>query len=957
MNRTSFGWPSAVLFAAILTVGCIDVVPAQQPPTEPIPRIETGMHGAIINRIGVDTECRLMVTGSNDKTARVWALPENSIGEPKLQQVLRVPIGAGDAGKIFAVALSPDGHLVAVGGADGGTGVGDDYSSVYIFDSRTGKMLHRGERLNGYIFHLTFSPDGKYLAATLGLGYGVRIWESSTWQLVGKDDQDYGIRNSFSAAFDAADRLYTVAGDGFLRRYGPDFKLEAKSKALGGKSPNSVAVHPNGDRVAVGFNYVPLVEVYRTEDLTLLFAADTKDVKSGDLRNVAWSMDGARLYAGGQFSERGLFPIRIWDEEGRGKGLNVAVTRNTIQHLLPCGHSIALSSQEPAFGLISAAGEKQVWQEGSVVDMRDKLGPNFTVSEDGSKVRFGLGVGGERPVLFDLTGGRLTDQPRPAAGLSAANTGSLKVEHWRSEENPQLNSKPLELFGHETSRALAIAPAADRFILGTDWRLRAYGKDGKQVWDKQVPGRALGVNIPRKGKFIIAAYDDGTIRWHRLSDGEELLALFVNAKTREWVLWTPQGYYMSSVAGDQIIGWHINHGWEQAGEFVAATRLKKHLYRPDIVKRSFELADVEAAVREAGLSGFKLADLANHTPPEFRIVDPGDKTHADKSPVAVKLELSETNDPVTGFDIKVNGRQVTPRDVRDIGQQTKEAKMRTLNIPMEKGENRIQVTARNGVGETMQDLLVYLDREGVLNQKGKLFIVAVGIDNYPKLGSRYSLRYAGADARLMLDTLTQKAGPLHTEVVSKLLVSDGDTRPTKANIEDALAIFRDARPEDTVILFLASHGVNDGPNYLMIPEDAERNDGGQWRPSSVVKWTDLQQALQDAQGSRIMFVDTCHSSGAYSPRLVKDAADANIVVFSATDKETEAQETSKLGHGVFTYAVSQGINGGADFGKTGRVNMWALAEYVSDEVKRLTDDEQEPVVSTSGVKNFVVATP
>jgi hypothetical protein len=472
-----------------------------------------------------------------------------------------------------------------------------------------------------------------------------------------------------------------------------------------------------------------------------------------------------------------------------------------------------------------------------------------------------------------------------------------------------------------------------------------------------VPGAAWGVNISGDGRYVIAAYGDGTIRWHRLSDGTEVLALFVNARTREWVLWTPQGYYASSVAGDQYVGWQLNRGWEQAGEFVTAAALKTHLYRPDIIKQALQLADAGRAVSDVASTGFKLGDLANHTPPVFHIVDPSDKSHADKSPVEVRLQLSETNDPVTGFDVKVNGRQVTPRDVRDIPQPTKYTETRDLNIPLEKGENHIQVVARNDVGESVQDLLVYLDREGVLNQKGKLFVVAVGVDKYPKLGSRYTLRYAGADARLMIDTLTQKAGPLHTQVVSKLLVSDGDTPPTKANIEDALAIFRDARPEDTVILFLASHGVNDGPNYLMIPEDAERNDTGRWRPSSVVKWSDLQQALQDAQGSRIMFVDTCHSSGAYSSRLVKDAADANIVVFSATDKETNAQERQELGHGVFTYALSEGINGGADFGKKGLVNVLSLGAYVSDEVKRMTNDEQEPVFSGSGVKNFVLATP
>src|SRR5262245_21017374 len=125
MNRTSFSWLMAALSAATLTMASTEAVCAQEPPTEPIFRIGTGMHGTMIRRIGVDAKCRLMVTGSIDKTARVWALPENGTGEPKLQQVLRVPIGRDDAGKVFAVALSPDGRLVAAGGADGGSGAKD----------------------------------------------------------------------------------------------------------------------------------------------------------------------------------------------------------------------------------------------------------------------------------------------------------------------------------------------------------------------------------------------------------------------------------------------------------------------------------------------------------------------------------------------------------------------------------------------------------------------------------------------------------------------------------------------------------------------------------------------------------------------------------------------------------------------------------------------------------------
>jgi hypothetical protein len=460
MKRMCAGWWAALVLMLAAPAGAPQA--QTQPPTEPIPRIETGMHNTTIWRIGIDASCRLMVTGSEDKTARLWALPEQGAGPPKLLRVLRVPIGPGDDGKIFAAALSPDGRFVAAGGWNSGDGR-DDW--VYVFDAATGKLIRRLGKLDNVILHLTWSADGRYLAATLAVGEGLRVWETTGWSLVG-DDRAYGGKDSYDAAFDATDRLYTVAFDGLLRRYGAHFKLEGKRATLGSKEPFGVAVHPNGDRIAVGFNDSTAVEVYSAKDLQRLFPADTADVDNGDLSAVAWSADGARLYAGGRYYARHAYAVRIWDQEGRGKGRDVALARNTIQYLLPCGDKIAVATQDPAFGLISLHGEKLAWQESAIADMRGKLGSNFTVSDDGSKVRFGLGVDNESPVLFDLAANRLTDQPQPAAGLGEPDTTSLKLSDWEDKFTPKLDGKPLALDERERARSVAIAPGGDRFVLG-----------------------------------------------------------------------------------------------------------------------------------------------------------------------------------------------------------------------------------------------------------------------------------------------------------------------------------------------------------------------------------------------------------------------------------------------------------------------------------------------------------
>jgi len=58
------------------------------------------------------------------------------------------------------------------------------------------------------------------------------------------------------------------------------------------------------------------------------------------------------------------------------------------------------------------------------------------------------------------------------------------------------------------------------------------------------------VNISSNGKLAVAAFGDGTIRWYRMSEGKELLALFPHGDRKRWVMWTPSGYYDTSPGGE-----------------------------------------------------------------------------------------------------------------------------------------------------------------------------------------------------------------------------------------------------------------------------------------------------------------------------------------------------------------------------------------------------------------------
>jgi WD40 repeat protein len=174
------------LFATLMTV-----LPAWSQTTEPILRLEVGTHNAGIWDIAIDASNRILVTGSEDKTVRVWDISSRG----KQLRILRPPVGEGEEGHIFAVALSPDARTVACGGRTGSLKQGN--VCVYLFDRATGALTRRLGGLPGFVQHLVYTSDGRFLVAAMGVGggmartAGVRIYRLPDYALVA-EDRDYG---------------------------------------------------------------------------------------------------------------------------------------------------------------------------------------------------------------------------------------------------------------------------------------------------------------------------------------------------------------------------------------------------------------------------------------------------------------------------------------------------------------------------------------------------------------------------------------------------------------------------------------------------------------------------------------------------------------------------------------------------------------------------------------------
>jgi WD40 repeat protein len=918
---------------------------------KPILMLDTGGHLALIRSIIFTSDGNYLISASDDKVIRIWDWRAG-----KAVRTIRGEVGPGPKGKIFAMALSPDGRWLAAGGWFPGSREERDAVRLYDFASGELKALLKGH--TSVIQGLAFSPDGKRLISS-SADHTANLWDVESHVLLhrleGHRDNIYAVgftpdgQRAVTGSYDNTLRLWQVS-DGRLinEMQGHQDKVRA------------LAVSPKDGRIASG-DWSGEIRLWdgRTGNFVKTLAR-----QGGVVGSLAFSPDGRTLlstcgYSGCQYSQH------IWNID-TGKEL-VSYTKHD--------NVVNASAFSPDGRLAATAGGNQeqihVWdtQTGQTKAVLEGTGhTDWAVgfAADGKSIAWGNkwtqnSPTNQGPLEFSLrlpNAGEAIGEPQRITGedgwlRASAEFGSWSLQHRkggdygyeeaildiRKDGKTQTNIERGSTDGY-AHKAYGFAPDGQSVISGGDnGALAAYRLDGSMIGDfVGHEGEVWAVAPSPDGRYLVSGSSDQTVRLWNLQTRELLVTLF-RGEDGEWAMWTPEGFFTGSRKGAELVGWQLNQGADKEARYVTAEQLRKSFFRPDLVVEKIA-GDPNGKVKQEAARLNIDEILASGIAPEVVVTNPAEGKEMDEAAVTVTARVTDKGGGIGKIMWRVNGQVVGSAFGKLALNEKGEI---TSSFPLAAPQNTIEVVVENkrGVVQSLPARVTIKVDEKILRGVPNLYILAVGVDRYQDV--KHQLEFAVSDASTLSQVMADAGtGYYRDKPAVKTLSND------EVTAESLSAVFKELgekiKASDVFVFFIAGHGKTIGGDYYFVPLsiDAFNDEAILKQGFGPQHWTAWFENIK-AQKS-IWIFDTCESGSAHrlfrgstaedqtSYRRLIDAT-GRAIFMAASDQDQAAE--GYHGHGLFTYAILEGLARAGD-STNDKVYLYNLADYVRNRVPELS---------------------
>ncbi len=490
-----------------------------------------------------------------------------------------------------------------------------------------------------------------------------------------------------------------------------------------------------------------------------------------------------------------------------------------------------------------------------------------------------------------------------------------------------LVERPVTIGNYRSTAWYSTDPAALYRLIPQDFLKDDYRKENEY-------GRIFGMfAVLKSGSRFFVAPEQHKLVLKSTQTRKRLVDLY-GFSDGEWIIMTPDGYYMASPNGDKYLGVRKDNN------IYSIENYREAFFRPDLVK---------VAMEGNSLDGYKtLADVGK--PPAVKIEGMPDRTEADS--VTFTVRITDTGGGIGDIRLYLNETSVMTDSARAVEIKSKSQHkendiVRKYTLNLLNGANIIKAVAFDRENNVQSNPAAQKITAAFKKlKKPSLYALVIGINEYknPKL----RLKYAAADAQLFADVLRETAGRMFDKVSITALTTRESA--SKLNILKELEKYKGLNPDDVFTFYVASHGTVDDGEYYLITSNVGALSTERLKKDAVTQKELRERIANVPAAKKLIVIDTCNAgklgeqlqmamltrgmSEDTAMKILSRAVGSTII--SASTSFQEALEGYK-DHGLFTYVLTEGMRGGADVSRSGYVKTSDLASYVEEKVPEIAE--------------------
>jgi len=499
-------------------------------------------HTEIVTSVAFSPDGRRIVTGSLDETAKVWdaengrelLVLKGHKGEGISGEIL-IPAGrwrwiivGAHTGAVMSVAFSPDGRRILTGSWD---------RTAKLWDTENGRELLTLKGHTNTVRAVAFAPDGRRIL-TGSFDKTAKLWDAETGRelLTLKGHTEFV--NSVAFAPDARS-IVTGSLDETAKVWDAENGRELLS--LKGHSSHviSVAISPDCRRILTG-SEDNTAKVWDAENGRELL---TLKGHSDEVNWVAFSPDGRRILTGSDDET-----AKVWDADNSRQSSTLKGHTDLVFSVAysPDGRRIATSSIDKTAKLWDADNGRELLTfkthavRGSVAFSPD--GRRILTSGEDKTAKLWDAETGRELLTFKGHSGVVVWDAFSSDGrriLTASRDKSAKL--WAADTGREL----LTLKGHaDMVTSVASSPDGRRIVTGSvDKTAKMWDADnGRELLTlKGHNAEVVSVAFPPDGRRIVTGSTDKTAKVWNAETGRELLTLIGHDSVVTSVAFSPDG--------------------------------------------------------------------------------------------------------------------------------------------------------------------------------------------------------------------------------------------------------------------------------------------------------------------------------------------------------------------------------------------------------------------------------